>query len=313
MQKEELARLLGGGGNIPDLGPIEDHIQRLAAERELPDFAVAMCTARIEEAAPVLRTVLAKAADGEALTEDEERLVFRGLHILGGARDTASCQSLLRLLRRPFDEVDALLGDAITESLSKIAVGVFDGDKGQLFRLICERSLDEFVREALLGSATFLAWEGRIDRGFMQDFLKQFFHERLADDGDQAWIGWLEAIAHLGLRDLAPLVHRAWEERRIPDGVLDPSDFEADLFAAEQAPGDVERLAKANLGYIGDVIEELGWTRWAERSSGEGDRESPGADWLPQMPITNPWRHVGRNDPCPCGSGKKAKKCCLAG
>ncbi|MBN8944495.1 MAG: SEC-C domain-containing protein [Rhizobiales bacterium] len=24
-------------------------------------------------------------------------------------------------------------------------------------------------------------------------------------------------------------------------------------------------------------------------------------------------RHVGRNDPCPCGSGKKAKKCCLVG
>jgi uncharacterized protein YecA (UPF0149 family) len=27
--------------------------------------------------------------------------------------------------------------------------------------------------------------------------------------------------------------------------------------------------------------------------------------------ITNPFRHVGRNDPCPCGSGKKFKKCCL--
>ena len=22
------------------------------------------------------------------------------------------------------------------------------------------------------------------------------------------------------------------------------------------------------------------------------------------------WRGVGRNDPCPCGSGKKAKRCC---
>ncbi len=22
-------------------------------------------------------------------------------------------------------------------------------------------------------------------------------------------------------------------------------------------------------------------------------------------------KHVGRNDPCPCGSGKKHKKCCL--
>ena len=22
------------------------------------------------------------------------------------------------------------------------------------------------------------------------------------------------------------------------------------------------------------------------------------------------WKNVGRNDPCPCGSGKKAKNCC---
>ena len=29
-------------------------------------------------------------------------------------------------------------------------------------------------------------------------------------------------------------------------------------------------------------------------------------------PEANPYRHVGRNDPCPCGSGKKYKKCCLS-
>jgi hypothetical protein len=29
------------------------------------------------------------------------------------------------------------------------------------------------------------------------------------------------------------------------------------------------------------------------------------------MPVHNPFRNVGRNDPCPCGSGKKFKKCCL--
>jgi uncharacterized protein YecA (UPF0149 family) len=23
----------------------------------------------------------------------------------------------------------------------------------------------------------------------------------------------------------------------------------------------------------------------------------------------NPYRDIGRNDPCPCGSGKKVKKC----
>ena len=29
-----------------------------------------------------------------------------------------------------------------------------------------------------------------------------------------------------------------------------------------------------------------------------------------QEPYINPYRNIGRNDPCPCGSGKKYKKCC---
>jgi len=28
-------------------------------------------------------------------------------------------------------------------------------------------------------------------------------------------------------------------------------------------------------------------------------------------PITRPGARIGRNDPCPCGSGRKYKKCCL--
>jgi uncharacterized protein YecA (UPF0149 family) len=28
-------------------------------------------------------------------------------------------------------------------------------------------------------------------------------------------------------------------------------------------------------------------------------------------PVVRGHRKIGRNDPCPCGSGKKYKKCCL--
>jgi uncharacterized protein YecA (UPF0149 family) len=31
---------------------------------------------------------------------------------------------------------------------------------------------------------------------------------------------------------------------------------------------------------------------------------------LPQTTYVRPGAKVGRNDPCPCGSGKKFKKCC---
>jgi len=77
----------------------------VATERKLPDFAIGICTLRIEEPAPKLRAVLARAANGEVLSDDESLLLFRGLHILGAARDR-SCQPLLRLLRRPLPELE---------------------------------------------------------------------------------------------------------------------------------------------------------------------------------------------------------------
>ena len=43
-----------------------------------------------------------------------------------------------------------------------------------------------------------------------------------------------------------------------------------------------------------------------------GSRMQPGADAQPIDPIRNFGDRVGRNDPCPCGSGKKYKKCCGA-
>ena len=42
----------------------------------------------------------------------------------------------------------------------------------------------------------------------------------------------------------------------------------------------------------------------------EGGDEND-AEWEPVETYVRPTPKVGRNDPCPCGSGKKYKKCCL--
>lgn len=313
MKKEQLEAILGNGENTPDVGPIEGYLHAVATERKLPNLAVGMCTLRIEESAPKLRAVLLRAADGETLSDDAGLLLFRGIHILGGARDWEACQPLLRLLRRPFDEVDDLLGNAVTESLAKIVTGVFDDDIDALFALITDSSIDGFIREALFGAATFLTWERRIDRDRFREFLIRFYEERPAEDGDQAWAGWLQAIALLGLRDLVPLVDNVFREDRIPEGWIDRPQFDKDLAAAERAPDDIDRFTQANLGYIEDVLVSLDWARGSEDVFDEDDEDAPWTDFAyPNEPVRNPWRHVGRNDPCPCGSGKKAKKCCLA-
>ncbi|RWC27534.1 MAG: hypothetical protein EOS27_21370 [Mesorhizobium sp.] len=100
--------------------------------------------------------------------------------------------------------------------------------------------------------------------------------------------------------------------------MLERHHFDDDLCAAEKAPDDIERFESANLGYIEDVLAALDWTRGLDPGDSIGLDENdwklpwPDRDWSDITPVTNPLRDVGRNDPCPCGSGKKFKKCCLA-
>ncbi len=77
----------------------------------------------------------------------------------------------------------------------------------------------------------------------------------------------------------------------------------------------VERLFKVQL--VRDAPMELpAVTAWADARESRGElpqglgRAAASAP-RPQAPVRTPaGEKVGRNDPCPCGSGKKYKKCC---
>ena len=53
--------------------------------------------------------------------------------------------------------------------------------------------------------------------------------------------------------------------------------------------------------------------RWAKEDAEADDDEYDEAMEEPGMPYVRAVPKVGRNDPCPCGSGRKYKKCCLVG
>jgi hypothetical protein len=150
------------------------------------------------------------------------------------------------------------------------------------------------------------------DVGRMIDFLVRFDEERLADPQDYAWVAWQESIALLGLRQLAVRAEAAWADGRISDSVLSVGDFLEDVAKAERAPADPDRFKRRNVGYIEDVLQTL--AMWPLESSAieSWPAATNGSNWLRQEPVINPLRKVGRNDPCPCGSGRKAKRCCLA-
>jgi len=132
--------------------PLEKYLQELGQAIDLPGFAIVLCTIRYEQAGPVFRKTLERAAAGEYLDGNEALLFFRGLHIIGGRRDSLAFKPLLRFLRRPPAEVEDLLGDATTETLPQIVAGVFE-----LLRSLVAQGLTVLMVEQNVNSALKIA------------------------------------------------------------------------------------------------------------------------------------------------------------
>ena len=299
-----------------DWGPdasIEYHVLDLVLLPELSERAVTACMQRYPEAGPHLRTALERSAAGEKETDEIAQGLFRALHLMGGMRDPQAFAPLLRLLSRPSEDLEWLLGEAITETLPQILAGVFDGNADALFEAIADQERDELVRDSLLRAATFLTWEGRIDRLRMVAFLARFGSGELAVEGEFVWHAWVDAIALLGLRHLEPLVMQALAKGLIDEFIFERDEFHASLERAERNPADVSRFTDVGMGHLDDVLGTLrGFAAQEAERDEEGFTLPEGEDDWDHRPVINPLRHVGRNDPCPCGSGKKAKRCCLA-
>jgi hypothetical protein len=301
----------------------------------LPSPEVAVATFYVEDIEQGILDVLARACVSE-LDLPDCRLLFRGLHILGGRRRPAGFPALIAFLRGPFERVEDVFAESITDkSVQAIVAGMFDGDVDLLVGLITDRAIDEFVRDAAMRALICLAVDGRIERQFAADFLQRFDEERMAPPGDVVWNSWMTAVALLRFEALSQRVHAAFADGRVPEIFAIKEDFDRLLAAALQQPNDPELLDEENVGYIEDVLATLQEYSWGDDDDDDEDDEDdvferdpyeqfrddegvgshrPIPAWRPdviQEPVRNPFRHVGRNDPCPCGSGKKFKKCCL--
>lgn len=298
--------------------PIDNILDEIADSQATPIAYIGLAQLRATEAAPRLLTLLSNAADGLFLEERDETLLFYGLHILGAARNQNGFAPLMRFLRLPEEELEIFLGDARAETLPQIVAGMFDGDAESLFAVAADRTIEPVTRHGLIGAIAFLTWDGRIDTAAAKRFFERFDDERLGDDEDGdalGWDAWENAIAMLGWRDFMPRVEAAFRDGRISSGISEFEDFLSDLEDAEAAPTSYERFTDVGLGYIDDIEAAFDWMGEADESDVEYDDDLdalPPIDSAPSQPIINPLRNVGRNDPCPCGSGKKAKKCCLA-
>lgn len=240
--------------------------------------------------------------------------IFFIFHLLGSWGEKSAYRPLARLLRCPDEDVEAVLGDANTETSSQVMAAVFDGDPQPLYDIILDPQADVFVRWGMFDALAMVTLEGQLPRQETARFLTACFTKLKPEPGSPVWEGWQSAIAALGLTELRPQVKEVFERGWIDSIGLSFKNFEEDLDATLKCP-DAPAWFLEQHRPLGDIVEKFSTWGFDSESDEEtevdtfGERPSLWDDTPGQA--FNPFKNVGRNDPCPCGSGKKFKKCCL--
>jgi hypothetical protein len=153
-----------------------------------------------------------------------------------------------------------------------------------------------------------------LDERTLRNVLLDVFPRKITGDRDffakvapvtEAFLGWM------GSEDLLPnaselirAVH-GWAEE-IVTGAMDPRHW---------GPAKSETMKAVQAGV--DTSDEDALQGFLFKQVMRSMDETPSADTYepppaPTTPIQEHTPRVGRNDPCPCGSGRKYKKCCAA-
>ncbi len=200
-------------------------------------------------------------------------------------------------------------------------------DKAALAKLLT------WANEEFAANLTLEAYD-RADRATVEQAIHNAYERRfrpelsqterslILDRLDTAWKDHLYYMDHLrqgiglvGYAQKDPKVEYRKEGMRAFDQMWERVGGEVTSFVfrvENQSPeyvGSLWRVTSATHAAPADVVAE---TPESSEPSRNGSQLEPGQEAKAVDPIRNFGDKVGRNDPCPCGSGKKYKKCCGA-
>jgi hypothetical protein len=290
----------------------EEILDALAVPEGLPRAAMVAAGEQRDEMVPLFLARIDRLTPATVDTLDEADLsAFLFIYfLLGEWRDARAYRPLTTLLRHDPEFLGQLLGDAITEGTARVIAAVCDGDLQPIIDVISDSAAEQFVRGQMIDALVLIAGRDPDRASEVAAFMEGFFSADF-EKPEELWESWAFAVAELGLGHLEPQVLQAYENEWISPDLSTFEDFRTALEDRMKTGTSSWFHQSRETGPIESAIEEL--SRWycfsdahlKARSRGPGMSHIFGDTFERDAP------KVGRNDPCPCGSGKKYKKCCL--
>jgi hypothetical protein len=274
-----------------------------------PSAEVADAVAHKEEITPYLLSILEQAAEHpESFGADDDVCSHLfAIFLLAKFRDERAWPLIVRIVSAPNGGED-LLGDVIVQSLGAIMASVCGEDLAGLKGLIENPAMDVWVRGAALDSIVRLVAAGRLDRDEAVRYFARLF-ETLDREPGEIWDALGNSCLDLCPEEVLGELERAYDEELISEHSFGPEDVERALSLGKDGALRQLRAGPHRRLLVDDVEQEMGWMGGFDPEPKEVvPRPAP----MGIGTVVRPGPKIGRNDPCPCGSGKKYKKCCGA-
>lgn len=247
---------------------------------------------------PLLQAIDVGIANPSGASEKQAKLFAYALYLFAKWRDVRAYPYVLRWLRLPGEAPFDIGGDMVTQDGGRILAAVCDGDLQPIVDLVADRHANEYGRAAGVQALTLLAAWLEVPRERIVATLLWLTREGLEREPSQVWDSLAVDSADIEALEVFPEIRRAYAEGLADSQSMQLSELD-DVEAATR--GEMLAATRARYHPIDDVADATAW--WGRRGGGAGI--DPG----PQEPYRAPPK-VGRNEPCPCGSEKKFKKCC---
>ncbi|MAT68277.1 MAG: hypothetical protein CMJ58_02020 [Planctomycetaceae bacterium] len=299
-----------------------DHIvQQLdASTNGFPKEAILQARMHRDAIIPRLIAAIQTAAEqAESGTIPEGNAHFFALFLLTEFHATEALPTIIAAVSLPGELPFDLFGDAVTETLPRILADLARDDPAVIADLIRNRSANEYVRGAAAYSYLHCVRDGRLSRDEAIDRLRR--HLRAAIDAKDGEVidSVVNALADYSPQEVFDDIRHAFELGLVDDEMVDLRDVRRSISAGES--GFRQALSYCGPTGIPDTIEELkGWFASSDGRTTESESETFADEWrhepalIDQEPesstLRNEGRRMGRNALCPCGSGRKFKKCC---
>jgi hypothetical protein len=279
--------------------------------------AVEAAVERRDEVTPELLRVLEDTVNRAAQLDAEGDYMAHlyAMFLLAQFRETRAYPLVVRFASLPGDLLYSLCGDFITEDLGAVLASVCGGELAGIQSLIENEATDEWVRGAALSSLVTLVAAGQKSRDEIVSYFASLFRGKLVRQWSHVWDTLVAYSSELYPGDLLDDIERAYKKGLVDQGYIRFDGVKRDLSLGRECI--LARLAdNPHRRLVEDTVAEMGW--WAcfhqdrPKKTTHTAAESglnPGT-WPSQIRRATP--KIGRNEPCPCGSGKKYKKCCGA-